>query len=171
MSYKFAPGATPNSYVFPTDKGWFYTVSFPNQSATFDTYPILQNSGLSFEIVFERSLLDKGEKGADPLVRETITTIISQHLQGQGVLPIYYFLCDMQDGKETGRARLFYNWFESAGLEGWELQPYDLEMPDGDLAYAGLLTHVDHPNSAQIPDAFQQFLENDLGTGKLVFRR
>jgi len=77
----------------------------------------------------------------------------------------------MQDGREAGRAKLFIDWYESTDLEGWELHTYDLQMPEGDLAYAGLITHADHPNCAEIPDAFQQFLEQDLATGKLVFRR
>src|ERR1700761_7683846 len=153
--YKFAPGTFPNTFVFPTDRGWWYSVFFPSQSGTFVTHPMLENGGLFFEIVFERSPLDKPIRGRDSLVEVTILTIIRQQLQGQGVLPIYYFVCDMEDKKEAARAKLFALWYETCDLEGWEMVNYELQMPDGSRPfYAGLFVHTDHPNSAQIPDAF-----------------
>ena len=35
ISYKFAPGVEPNTFVFPTDSGWLYSVAFINNSYLF----------------------------------------------------------------------------------------------------------------------------------------
>lgn len=48
--YKFAPGISPNTFIFPTDLGWFYIVSFLNNAHTFKGNKILENKGLSYEI-------------------------------------------------------------------------------------------------------------------------
>ena len=172
-SYKFAPGIDSNSFVFPTDQGWLYSVSFPNRTSFFQGNDILENGGLSFEIIFERSALDQPVKGIDSLVQPTILSIIGKQFDGQGVLPIYFFLCDMQDRQEAARAKLFNRWYETCELEDWELFNFVMESPnEGDYTfYAGLFIHPEHPNFPVVPDAFEQFLELDISNGKLVVRR
>jgi Family of unknown function (DUF6169) len=172
VSYKFAP-VDPLTFVFPTDRGWLYIVSFTNRSPNFGGNAILENSHLSFEIAFDRSELDKPKKGSDPLVSITIRTILQKQLESMGELPIYYFVCEMNDRKEAGRARLFTEWFESDGIAGWDL--FNLEMLDpqeqGLSYYVGLLIHEGHPNYTSIPDAFTKFLEEDITNGKFIRRR
>ena len=171
-SYKFAPGPNANTFIFPTDRGWLYSVGFSNRSDVFRGNQLLENNGLFFEIIFERSQLDKPEKGRDPLVRLTILTIITRQFQAQGILPIYYFICDMQKRQEAARAKLFSEWYQTSDLDGWELVNFQMQMPEeGETYYAGLFTHTEHPNFEVIPDAFEQFLEQDLANGKLVNRR
>jgi hypothetical protein len=47
-----------------------------------------------------------------------------------------------------------------------------MQMPEkGETYYTGLFAHTEHPNFEVIPDAFEQFLEQDLANGKLVNRR
>jgi hypothetical protein len=174
--YKFAPGNLPDSFIFPTDKGWFYSVSFLNKSDLFAGNHLLLNDGLSFEIMFDRSPLDHNpEKGADESVKETILAIISSHLRAKGVLPIYFFLCDMTDRQEAVRARLFTNWYETSGVPEWELYNFELtSVGDADDAisyYAGMLMHDEHPKHEALPDAFQHFLEEDVSNGKWATRR
>jgi len=42
-------GIVGGSYIFPTDLGWLYTVSFINKSNLFIEGSLLYNSQLSFE--------------------------------------------------------------------------------------------------------------------------
>jgi hypothetical protein len=173
VSYKYAPGIDPLSFVFPTDRGWLYIVTFTNRSANFEGIDLLENNQLSFEIDFSRSELDHPLKGNDPLVALTLGIIIQSQLEAMGELPIYYFVCEINDQKQAGRAHLFTKWFESGGPAGWDLVNFEMEdsQENGLLYYAGLLVHVEHPNCALIPDVFAQFLEQDVTSGKFIRRR
>jgi len=78
----------------------------------------------------------------------------------------------MTDKQEAARARLFNRWYESCELIGWDLVNFELQTPDkNDKYYAGLFVHTEHPNSNTIPDAFEQFLKQDISNGKLINRR
>jgi hypothetical protein len=171
--YKFAPGVDPNTFVFPTDKGWFYIVTFINNSPTFKGNRILENQALSYEISFYRTQLDHAiPKGKDDLVQLTIQTILTRQFELQGELAVYYFICAINDRKEAARAKLFTQWYQSTELPGWELFNFELHDPEeeGLIYYTGLFTHIDHPNFELIPDAFEQFLKEDASVGKLVRR-
>jgi hypothetical protein len=78
----------------------------------------------------------------------------------------------MKDRKEAGRAKLFTKWFEAGGAPGWDLINYELQDPneEGLIYFAGLIVHSDHPNYSSIPDAFANFLEDDVSSGKFVRR-
>jgi hypothetical protein len=169
--YKFATGGDPNAFVFPTDRGWLYSVVFLNRGEVFKGSELLENNGLCFEMIFGRSPLDNAERGADPLVRPTILQILINQFNSQGVLPLYFFVCDNQNRQEAARAKLFTQWYEGNAQNDWELMNFQLQLPDEtDTYYVGLFANVEHPNFASIGDAFQLFLENDLSSGKLVSR-
>jgi hypothetical protein len=87
--YKFAPtpGVDYASFVFPTDYGWLYIVSFTHRPALLKGSPVLENSDLSFEITFDRSPPDKPKKGMDSIVHLTIQTIIQRQFESNGELP------------------------------------------------------------------------------------
>src|ERR1700677_3534004 len=93
--YEFAPGSENNSYVFPTKFGWLYTVTFRDSADYFSDNGILFNNSLVSEIIFTRSVLNSDTllKGIDPDVKETIQCILHHHLEGQGHLPLYIFIC------------------------------------------------------------------------------
>jgi hypothetical protein len=95
--YHFAPAPDPNTFIFPTDRGWLYTVELLNRSETFKGNDILENNGLFFEMIFGRSPLDKPERGEDRLVQPTILEIITNQFDANGILPFYYFVCDTQN--------------------------------------------------------------------------
>jgi hypothetical protein len=168
--YKIASGINPNSFVFPTDKGWFYTVSFISKFGSFKGYEILQNNGLSFEIIFERSPLVDPTNEKDPLVERTVQTILANQFQAQDKLAIYFFWCDMHDRHEAARARLFYKWHRLCSLSGWDLINFELTDLDAEerTYFGGLFVHCDHPHYLEIEEAFAQFLRHDLSSGKLV---
>jgi hypothetical protein len=171
--YKFAPGVDSGTFVFPTDHGWFYIVSFITTSSTFKGNKILENQSLSYEISFNRTQLDHLTNGKDHCVQSTIQTILTRQFELQGELAIYFFICDIRDRKEAARAKLFTQWYQSTELPGWELFNFELHDPEeqGQIYFAGLFAHDNHPNFELIPDAFEQFLMEDVSVGKLVRRQ
>ena len=168
--YKIASGNDPNSFVFPTDQGWFYTVSFSSKTTLFKGYEILENNGLSFEIIFVRSPLADPTNDRDPLVGKTIQTILANQFQQQDKQAIYFFWCDMHDRQEAARARLFNKWHRLYNLPGWDLINFEMsDLDDEEHAYfAGLFIHLNHPNYVKMEQAFAQFLRKDVSTGKWV---
>lgn len=171
--YKIASGNRPDSFVFPTDQGWFYTVSFINKIEVFKGYEILENKGLSFEIIFVRDPLVDPTNERDPLVEKTIQVILANQLQKHGNLAIYFFWCDMHDHQEAARARLFYKWYQrcSSSFPGWDLINFELSDSDneeGNAYFAGLFVHQDHPHYQKIEEAFARFLRKDVSSDKWV---
>lgn len=106
-------------------------------------------------------------------MQPTILQILRNQFELQGMLPIYFFVCDMNDKRQGGRAELFNRWFESGETNNWELFNFELQDPQehGLVYYTGLFVHREHPNFASIPDAFAQFLEEDVTSGKFIRRR
>jgi hypothetical protein len=163
----------PNTFVFPTDSGWLYSISFINNSPLFVPNAILSNNGLSFEIIFGRSMLDKGAREKDEFISKTIIAILCKQFEASGEIPIYFFLCDMTDKRAAARSALFNKWYESCALPNWELINYELqESNDPSITYyAGLFIHSHHPNYKLIPDAFEKFLQEEVSSGKFLARR
>ncbi len=117
--YKFAPGLEPDTFIFPTDTGWLYSVAFINNSYVFKGNVLLENNNLSFEIIFGRSKLDKAAKGRDDFVSETIITIICKQFDALGYVRIYFFMCDMTDKRAAARSVSFNRWYESSSFPDW----------------------------------------------------
>jgi len=170
--YEFAPGAENNSYVFPTNKGWLYTIVFRNSSDYFNSNETLFNSSLVFEIIFTRSIHNTCilNKGFDPMVKDTIHCILQHHLVGNGHLPFYIFICYSADKKEASKMNLFIKWYSTFDSEDWVLHSY--ELIDGtDSIHYGLIVNNKHPDATIIPTEFEHFVGNEKNVWKDVFRR
>lgn len=169
--YEFAPGEEKNSYIFPTKFGWLYSISFRNSADYFGRNEILFNNSLVFEICISRSLdrPDLLAKGIDTSVKETINVILHHHLEGQGHLPLYIFICYSADEKEAARMRLFIKWYESFESNDWELYSYEL-VDAGNIIYYGLFVNSRHPFSMTIPESFEDFVRQEKDTWKDLFR-
>jgi hypothetical protein len=89
QGYKFAPGVEPNTFVFPTDSGWLYSVAFINNSYLFRGNTLLVNNNLTFEIVFGRSPLDKVAGRKDNLIALTLVAIVLKQFEVFGELSHY----------------------------------------------------------------------------------
>jgi hypothetical protein len=163
----------PNTFVFPTDSGWLYSVAFVSNSHLFRGNTLLMNNNLTFEIVFGRSPLDKAAGHKDDLIAITLVDIVLKQFEVFGELPLYFFICDMTDRREAIRAKLFNRWYQNSDAPGWELINYEMQdARDRSITYyAGMFNHLQHPNYELIPDAFGSFLEEDVTAGKLVNRR
>lgn len=171
--YKFAPGIEPLTFIFPTDNGWLYSVSFKADLRLFQGHALLENDHLTFEIDFDRSPLENASDQMDDGVGATILQIIANQFQSTGILPIYFFLCDTTDSKEAARARLFTRWYESSNIENWTLFNYELQASEENVSsyFVGLFIHTQHPHYQEIPNAFERFLHVDASIGKLINRR
>ncbi len=163
-AYKFAPGIVAGSYIFPTDLGWLYTVSFINKSNLFIEGSLLYNSQLSFEFQFERSPIDEHtKKGFDKCVANTLSKVFLLHASSHGYLPIYIFICDITDGKEAARARLFSTWYESIETADWQLINYELTDPDDNnrVYYTGIVLNENHPYFNDLLIEFEVYFKNN----------
>ena len=171
-NYEFAPGNEKNSYIFVTKPGWLYTVSFKESAGYFTGNKILHNSSLVFEMSFFRSPNNTTippEKN-DSLVRETILTILLNHLEGQGHLPLYFFICYSADEKEAARSNLFMQWYESTDPLDWLFYSYDLQDSNSTI-YFGLFVNLNHPYASVIPGEFENFVQKEKNVWKELFRR
>ncbi len=160
--YKFAEGSVANSYVFPTDFGWLYSVLFTNESNEFVSNHLLFNNGLVFDFQFARTALDENpNKRNDKSVAETISQIFLKHAAENGIFSIYFFTC-LPDGKDAARSKVFNDWYNEFDDENWQLINYQLIDPDDDnrIYYAGLIMHSNHPYFEEVLLAFEDYINN-----------
>ena len=171
-AYEFGPGKENNSYVFPTDFGWVYTVNFIDSADYFRGNEILFNNSLVSEIIFTRSILNTNtlRKGIDTSVKDTIYSILHHHLEGQGHLTFYIFICYSADKKEAFRMDLFIKWYAAFDTADWQLYSYEL-MDSNESIHYGLVVNLNHPFANQIPDEFERFVVNEKKAWKELFRR
>jgi hypothetical protein len=171
-AYLFAPGSEENSYLFSTKNKLVYTIVFKNSSGYFTGNEILYNSNLVYEIVLSHSSLGaKQKKEHDTAVSITIHKILSDHLSVKGELPLYFFVCSMDDRKEAARASLFIKWYDSVNDPDWQLYNYELfDEANNETIYCGLLVNNNHPNFAQVSTEFENFIQ-DSAAGKHLFNR
>ena len=85
---------------------------------------------------------------------------------------MYFYVCDISDGKEAGRATLFTRWYEVMELEEWQLMNYILKDSDDNdrKYYVGLLINVRHPKYEIIPNDLEKFFQTDVVKGKFLSR-
>ena len=170
--YEFAPNPEGNSYIFLSNLGWLYTLTFRESADYFTGNEILYNNTLVFEISFSRSPSSSNapKKGVDTYVKETIHSILYHHLQAQGHLPLYFFICYAADDKEAARLKLFTQWYESFDSVDWQLYNYELHDPDA-IIYYGLFVNFNHPGASMIPVEFENFVQKEKNVWKELFRR
>jgi hypothetical protein len=76
----------------------------------------------------------------------------------------------MIDSKEAARAILFNRRYEVWEHREWQLFNYTLIDPDdqGRKYFLGLLIHLSHPHYAYIPGEFEEYIQKDKKSGKLI---
>ena len=97
--YNFSKGED-SSYYFETEKGLKY-------SAYFIEFPATIHKLYSFS--FEK---EEGSGAHDARVRDTIMCILQDFFKNENY--ILGYTCDVSDGREMARKRLFNRWFEEA---------------------------------------------------------
>ena len=95
-----------NEYTFITDTGTVFKVAF--SKVDFDDLPIYIPT-----LIREQCAV----KPNDSRVRNTIVAIMRQFVESND--SALYFVCDMSDGRQQNRFRLFSRWFNELG-EGFD---------------------------------------------------
>lgn len=94
----------------------------------------------------------------DPLVRETIWVILETFFLENN--PVILYICDMSDGKQAIRNRLFSMWYyEYEQQESFTFLSTKVEVESTDY-YASVLVKNSNPQLEDIKVAFNSFIEN-----------
>ncbi|WP_421824873.1 DUF6169 family protein [Flagellimonas oceanensis] len=97
-------------FLFSTEFGLSYIVSFRQMGKL--NYPLHKLYSIDF-------LEKKGRKGkSDIKISTTILSIILQFIDENPECTLHY-LCDINDGKQMHRAKLFTRWFSLCGANNW----------------------------------------------------
>lgn len=136
------------SLSFQTNYGVVYEVGF------IEDYTFLEKDAYQFYILEKEG----GHYVKDPLIRTTIGAIIENFFANNGAVMLY--ICDMSDGKQSLRNRLFSIWYgEYEKRDEYTFLTARLEV-DGVDYYASVLTKNTNPQLAEIIDSFENFIEN-----------
>ena len=99
-AYYYVMLSPKGSYIFETEGGIHYTISFEEES------PI--GGCDTFQFIIEK--MENVRSGYDSKVEQTILAIINEFFVEH--LNVLLYLCDDSDGREANRNRLFLTWFK-----------------------------------------------------------
>ena len=136
------------SLGFETQYGSVYEVGFV------EDYTFMDENAFQFFI-----LESQGKHSVkDPLVRETIWVILETFFLENN--PVILYICDMSDGKQAIRNRLFSMWYyEYEQRESFTFLSNKVEVESTDY-YASVLVKNSNPQLEDIKVAFNSFIEN-----------
>lgn len=145
--YKVEMIAT-NSFVFETRFGLRYNVGFA------EDYTFLEEGVYQFYIV----KLSKGNSRHDPLVKETIKSVLESFFNAEPSTLLY--ICDTSDSRQSIRDRLFRTWFSEYAYQGAFTMINEMLTFDGVQYFASILLRNDHPLYTQIICTFRDFIKD-----------
>ncbi len=90
-----------NNFVFQTDLGIHYMVSFSKED-------IVLGGCATYQLIIRK--IEEEKSPHDPKVEATILAIVREFFRSN--LEIMLYLCDTSDGREKYRNRLFLTWFD-----------------------------------------------------------
>lgn len=149
---RYTPGLVGENYIFLTDDGRIYEVSFEEQPfiAEEDEFPMADKV---YELFL--NLQDAPPAySADPRIGITLTAIIQNFIQ-KDPLRIIFYTCDTADGRHAARYRRFNDWFiENNRKEYIRLEDSIVYPAIDKLFLITVLLELDHPYAKEIPVAF-----------------
>lgn len=137
-----------NSFVFSTKFGLRYNIGFT------EDYTFLEEGVYQFYIVN----LDHSHFKNDPLVRETIQSVIEAFFQIAPVTMLY--ICDMSDNRQSSRDRLFHSWFVEYSKQAEYTLINERVNFDGVYYFASIMLRKDHPAHDSIIKLFKDFISD-----------
>lgn len=90
-----------NNFMFKTDLGIHYMVSFNKEDIMFGECG-------TYQLIIRK--IEETRSRHDPKVEVTILAIVNEFFRSNQEVMLY--LCDTSDGRERSRNRLFLNWFD-----------------------------------------------------------
>lgn len=134
-----------NSFIFKSNYGVIFNVGFA------DDY-MLMNEG-AYQLFI--SNVDGKSSPNDPLVKETIATIVKEFFNIEPAVVLY--ICDTSDDRQRVRDRLFVRWFKDlADTDEYTLINEEVNI-DNTIYYGSLLMRNDHPLYEDIKTKFHDF--------------
>ena len=129
------------TYYFETDNGLKYRAYFIEFPSTF--YKL-------YSFSFEK---EEGNAPYDPRVQDTIITVLADFFDAENY--ILGYTCDVTDGREMARKRLFDRWFKQANDNS--LRKIDFQT---DNIYVSLIVNRDYfAIDAAVQDINQLFVD------------
>lgn len=139
---------TPFSVRFVTNAGVLYEVGF-----TID-----YSLGIDGVYQFYIQNVNQVIAPRDEKVRKTVIAVIEDFFNTNEYAMLY--VCDVSDGRQGARSRLFRQWFETYGQrEGYHLMSAESSY-EGETYYASLLIRRTNPMYQQFADSFAAFEES-----------
>lgn len=135
------------SLCFSTSSGSVYEVGFV------EDYTFINENAYQFFIIE----LEGNHSVKDELVKQTIWIIIETFFSENN--PIVLYICDMSDGKQAIRNRLFSIWYyEYENKENFTFLSTKVEVEDTDY-YASIIIKNSNPQIEEIIDSFEIFIK------------
>lgn len=135
------------SLCFRTLSGSVYEVGFV------EDYTFMDENAYQFFIIE----LEGNHSVRDELVKQTIWSIIETFFSENN--PIVLYICDMSDGKQAVRNRLFSIWYnEYENKENFTFLSTKVEVEDTDY-YASIIIKNSNPQIEEIKKSFEKFIQ------------
>jgi hypothetical protein len=149
-------------YQFITQNNIAYTVYFSidQYEQYVDQYPVLLQKGYAFG--FRRQKFDSTQKNIyDDRVNVSIYHIISDFIKDKGDETILLYHCDVSDGKQSYRNRLFNAWekiFVDSHLIKHSIEvQIDTNDNESTFHYLGFITLSRNPLLEEVKKEFDEF--------------
>lgn len=139
------------SLCFRTLSGSVYEVGF------IEDYTFMDENAYQFFILE----LEGKHSAKDELVKQTIWVIIETFFSENN--PIVLYICDMSDGKQAIRNRLFSIWYyEYENKNNFTFLSTKIEVEDTDY-YASIIIKNSNPQIEEIRNSFEEFIKELKG--------
>lgn len=140
--YKVSISRNECFYVFTTDQGIIYSISFSEE------YEI--GGCLSYQFSIDNIAREHGSY--DGKIKDTIIAIIEDFfLENQDVL---LYICDTSDNREAARNRLFLRWFEQYSLGKFTICTANSKVEDT-YFYMAIIIANDNPQKDSVTLDFE----------------
>lgn len=137
------------SYVFTTDNGYEYVITFMID------YNLQSDKVYQFIITNSK----QPHSSKDYKVRDAIIAIVKNFFTLNNNTILYF--CDTSDNRQYQRDRLFKRWIEAAGGEdGMITISSSIKDIDGTENYITLLSRSDNPNLEAVVSEFKKLMQD-----------
>lgn len=144
--YSVWAGTKPNEFLFRTDYGGLYNISF------LESQLIWQEGTYEFGIF----PLEPVNSPNDKKLKQTIIAIIEEFFYENPNVLLYQ--CETGDSRQAMRARLFQRWFDDYSNKDKYLIKMAVIMDEDVENYDAILIKRDHPYLDEVLKQFDQFV-------------
>lgn len=144
--YTVWSGVKPNEFLFRTDFGGLYNISF------LESQLIWQEGTYEFGIF----PLEPVNSPSDQKLKQTIIAIIEEFFYENPNVLLYQ--CETGDNRQAMRARLFQRWFDNYSRKDQYIIKMAVIMDENVENYDAILVKRNHPCLKEVLAQFDQFV-------------